>query len=758
MNLSDEPDASNAVVAHLQHELQARDLRFELLLDSVGILAYEIDDQGTFLAAHGRRFARLRLQPAQCIGRSLFDVFARYPRLIEAVRLALAGAPQHLEVDTDGVIWESHLVPILNEQGDVERVFAAALDVTESHQAESALRRSEGAWRSIFNNTLQAFLLFDSDRRLLAVNRVANHLAMEVLGKELAVGEQADELFARFDFLDAFLHFFDAALQGKMVRDHRRVRMGNASYWFEADYNPVRLDDGTITGVSLSVLDVTNRVRAERALRDSETQLRYIIDTVPEGVLLLGAAGEIVLANPTAEQFLEVLAPDRSDHILVRLGDRTLVQLMTSPPKGLWHDIAAGSRYFEAIARPVENGAENGGWVLVLRDVTQERKIQKHLWDQQRLAAVGHLAAGMAHDFNNILAVIVLYTQMLLRATELPSNLRDRVHTVEEQAQRAAGLIQQVLDFSRQSLLARRPLNLAIFLREMADLLIRTLPENIRVELQADEDEYIVQADPSRMQQVVMNLAFNARDAMPDGGLLRFNLSWLQLLPGEKAPLPGMEAGTWVVLNVTDNGSGIAPEIVTHIYEPFFTTKEVGKGTGLGLSQVYGIIQQHNGHIDVETAVGKGTTFVIYLPALLRPGPAAAAVENSTLPEGKGQSVLVVEDNPATRQAMVDTLRLLNYQVVEASHGREALEILRAGDTEVDLVVSDVVMPEMGGIALLHAMKEHALSQPLLLVTGHPMTSELQQLAAGQQVTFLAKPISMTSLAEALARLLSPDL
>jgi two-component system, cell cycle sensor histidine kinase and response regulator CckA len=758
MNLPDEPDASNTIIERLQRELQARDRRYERLLDSVGIVTYEIDSQGTFLAAHGRRFTRLDLQPEQCVGLSLFDVFAGYPSLVEAVRLALTGVPQHLDVDTNGVIWESHLIPILNEQGEVERVFAAAVEVTEARQAESALRRSEGAWRAIFNNTLQAFLLFDADRRLVAANRVANHLAEQVLGKELKEGERADELFARFAFLDAFLHFFEAALQGKMVRDHRRVEMGDVSYWFEADYSPVRLDDGTIAGVTLSVLDVTNRIRAERALRDNETQLRHIIDTVPEGVLLLDAAGVIVLANPIAEEFLEVLAPDRPANRLVQLGDRSLAQLLTSPPKGLWHDIAAGSRYFEALARPVENSAHNSGWVLVLRDITQERKIRKHLRDQERLAAVGHLAAGMAHDFNNILAVIVLYTQMVLQSPDLPAPLQERVQTVEQQAQRAAGLIQQVLDFSRQSLLARRPMNLVPFLRDMVDLLGRTLPENIRIELQYDEDEYVVQADLSRMQQVIMNLAFNARDAMPSGGLLRLTLSWFKLEAKGKAPLPGMEPGSWIVLSVMDSGSGMTPEVVTHIYEPFFTTKETGKGTGLGLSQVYGIIQQHKGHLEVETAVGEGTTFYIYLPALLKPGPAPAGPEPSNLPEGQGQNVLVVEDNPATRQALVDTLRLLNYQVVEASHGREALAILLGSNTQVDLVVSDVVMPEMGGIALLHAMEQHGLSQPLLLVTGHPMTSELQKVAARQQVTFLAKPLTMTMLAQTLSRLLAPDL
>jgi two-component system, cell cycle sensor histidine kinase and response regulator CckA len=758
MNLPDEPDAINTAMARLQQDLYAKNRQLELVLDQVGIVAYEVDRNGIFLAAHGRRMAKLGLPPDEYAGLSLFELFADYPKLIEGVRLALAGVPQHLEIDTDGIIWESHMIPLLDQLGKVERVFVAALEVTETRQSEAALRRSEGAWRAIFSNTLQAFLLFDPDRRLLAANRVANYLATGVLGRELEIGQRADELFASFNFLDAFLRFFDSALQGKMVRDHRRVITDSDSYWFEADYSPLKLDDGVIAGVCLSVLDVSARKQAEKALRDSETQLRHIIDSVPEGVLLLNAGGEIVLTNPIAEQFLEILAPGRNEARLSQLGDRSLSELLTSPPKGLWHDIIAGRHHFEAIARPVENSAENEGWVLVVRDVTQERKIQKHLHDQERLAAVGQLAAGMAHDFNNILAVIVLYTQMILRAADLRTPVRERVHTIEQQAQRAAELIQQVLDFSRQSLLARRPLNMVTFLQEMIELLSRTLPENIRIELEYRDDEYVIQADPSRMQHVIMNLALNARDAMPAGGELRFSLSRLELAPEAKPPLPGMEPGAWIVTNVSDSGTGIAPDLIDHIYEPFFTTKETGKGTGLGLSQVYGIVRQHNGHIDVQTAVGQGTTFFIYLPALVTANILTAGSENVTLPQGQGQTVLVVEDNQATRLALVDTLRLLNYQVVEATNGREALAVLLSGTPPVHLVMSDVVMPDMGGIALLHAMEQNDLALPLLLVTGHPMTKELQQVAMSHRVTFLAKPISMATLAQTVARILSADL
>ena len=392
-----------------------------------------------------------------------------------------------------------------------------------------------------------------------------------------------------------------------------------------ASHAAVAVENARLYEQSQKEIAERKRAEEERArllaqIQEQAQRVRQIIDTVPEGVLLLDADGQVILVNPVAEKDLVALAGARVGDTLTHLGDRPLVELLTSPPKGLWHEVATDDRIFELIARPVETGSTPGepppatkmkvaetvsgsataageiqnqkseirnraGWVLVIRDVTREREIQRHVQQRERLATVGQLAAGIAHDFNNIMATIVLYAQMLSQTENLTPRGHERLATVNQQAMHATNLTQQILDFSRRAVLERRPLNLLPLLKEQIKLLERTLPENIKIALAYGPDEYTVNADPTRVQQAMMNLALNARDAMPEGGDLRFGLERIQVQPGESPPLPEMKAGEWVQVTVADTGTGIPPDILLHVFDPFFTTKEPGKGSGLGLAR-----------------------------------------------------------------------------------------------------------------------------------------------------------------------------
>ncbi len=519
-------------------------------------------------------------------------------------------------------------------------------------------------------------------------------------------------------------------------------------------------------------------------IHEQAKRIQQTIDTVPEGVLLLDAHGQVVLANPVAEKDLRVLIGRDTipaHEPITHLGDRPLAELLTSPPtKGLWHEVKVGAHIFDIIARPIENGPEPENWVLVINDVTQERAVREQLQRQERLAAVGQLAAGIAHDFNNIMTIIIMYAQMAARAENLPPRVQERMAVVEQQGRRATKLIRQILDFSRQSVFTQRPLDLLPILQEEIKLLERTLPENIDIDLNYGSDKraaslteaasFTVNADPTRMQQIVTNLAINARDAMPEGGTLRIGLERIEVAPGKSpilpplssSPLGGIEGGEWVQLTVSDTGAGIPADALPHIFEPFFTTKEAG--TGLGLSQVHGIVGAHEGRVSVETRVGKGTTFTIYLPAL-PPHPAESpAPELPATLKGEGETILVVEDEAHVRKALVESLQALNYQVLKAANGQEALKILKQsppsspplGGKEggIALVLSDVVMPRMGGIALFHTLKQKYPVLPLVLLTGHPMGKELDDLRAQGLTGWLVKPPNMKELAQVLIRAL----
>jgi CheY-like chemotaxis protein len=369
---------------------------------------------------------------------------------------------------------------------------------------------------------------------------------------------------------------------------------------------------------------------------------------------------------------------------------------------------------------------------------------------------VGQLAAGIAHDFNNILAVIVLYSQTLQTSANLSESEKRQLAVIDQQAKRASELVQQVLDFSRQSVMIAKPLDLLPLLKEEIKLLRRTLPEHITIKLRYTEKAFFVQADPTRLQQVVMNLALNARDAMPDGGQLLFEVSQVDVLNKKQAPLPQMDAGSWLQLRVTDTGSGINPTLLDHVFEPFFTTKSPGKGNGLGLAQVHGIVGQHGGQITVESQVYVGTTFTIYLPSFdVQAAETNDAVDTLDIPHGKGEWVLIVEDNEALREALTEGLTGWNYNVVAAADGVEALQLLETRSSEISLIISDMVMPRMGGPRLLHALNEKGWSIPVIFLTGHPNNDvEPVMLREGVVATML-KPLDMARLAQTMANVLT---
>ncbi|HNT74027.1 MAG TPA: response regulator [Anaerolineae bacterium] len=494
-------------------------------------------------------------------------------------------------------------------------------------------------------------------------------------------------------------------------------------------------------------------------IQEQAQRVQQIISTVPEGVFLLDMEGQIVLANPLGKRDLQALAGVTVGDLLTHLGGRSLDELFTSPPAGLWHELMVGGRYFQTIARSIETGPTSGGWVFVVRDMTQQHDIDRRVRQQERLAAVGQLAAGIAHDFNNIMATIMLYTQLTARVESLSERDRERLATVNQQARHASRLIQQILDFSRGVELERAHLDLVPLLKEHVQLLKRTLPENIRVEIDGNlTEEYAVSGDPTRLQQVFMNLAVNARDAMPDGGTLRFELARVRVDTPRESPLPEMLGdskivGDWIKITISDTGEGIPPEIMTHLYEPFYTTKAPGKGTGLGLAQVHGIVTAHEGHIDVSTQAGQGTTFVLYLPALVAP-TVAVSQDSAHLAVGHGRLILLVEDNAVTRNALRESLELLDYRVLTANNGEEALALFAQHRDEIALVLSDMIMPEMGGRALLHTLRAQGETVKMVILTGHPLQEELETLRADGLNDWLLKPPSLERLSEVVAQVL----
>lgn len=485
----------------------------------------------------------------------------------------------------------------------------------------------------------------------------------------------------------------------------------------------------------------------EKVLKELNTTLEELVEHLPVGICLLDEEQRLVLANSPGRAYLEVLSEAESGDRISRLGDHALEEVLVPRPDGLSHEVAVeGSvqRIFEVVIRPITQGVMKGRWVLVVQDVTRERQTLERVRQQDRLAAVGQLAAGIAHDFNNLLMVIIGFAELLEARGDIREEARADLRLISSQGYRGAQLIRQILDFSRTSAVRRQQVSLEIFLKEAMKLLGRVLPETIQIIFEVSGDDHIVAADPTQLQQVFMNLAVNAHDAMPEGGRLRVGLSHLRLEQGE--PGLGLAPGEWVVWTIADTGTGMTPEVRKHVFEPFFSTKRPDRGTGLGLAQVYGIVKQHGGEIHVNSEMGKGTTFWIYLPRLVRE-EGSAVLPGDEIQRGLGETILVVEDEAAVLATTTAMLESLNYRVLTAANGQQALEVYEHHRGSIAVVLTDMVMPQMDGRKLFEALQAKAPGLQVVMMTGYPLggseeSQELQGIAG-----FLEKPLSLEKLA-----------
>jgi len=518
-----------------------------------------------------------------------------------------------------------------------------------------------------------------------------------------------------------------------------------------------------------SQLDERTRSQAEKEhllseVQEQATRVQSIMDTVPEGVMLLDADYRVVVVNPIAKQTLPVIAGVSSNEVVTHLGDRSLVDLITSPPEGLWHEVkveGTPSQYFAVIARSIDEGVSLKNWVVVFRDITIERTLQEKAASQQRLVSIGQFAAGIAHDFNNMLSVIILNADMLNRYADLDSRFKKKVEKISLQGRSASHLIQQILDYSRQTVMERHAINLSKLLSEQVGLISQILPENIQLIMEAEDGKYPIYGDPIRFQQIIMNLIVNARDAMPDGGQIDINLSTIRTTETEK-PFELLTAGQWVTLTVRDTGTGIPEDMLPRIFEPFVTSKPVGKGTGLGLAQIFGIVKQHNGYIDVQTEMNEGTSFMLYFPKYDGNNvQLPLKVETGDIRKGNGETILLVEDNFSLQEALLESLENLNYQVLVASDGKEAVAVWEAHRQKIDIVVSDVVMPIMSGISLFNALYERGAKHAFIFITGHLLGHHdelrLEEFQGRGRVELLGKPIDLVELSNLVAQLLDED-
>jgi two-component system, cell cycle sensor histidine kinase and response regulator CckA len=511
---------------------------------------------------------------------------------------------------------------------------------------------------------------------------------------------------------------------------------------------PLRDADGEISGVLGTYMDITDRKRAE----EYSNRLATAVEQAAEAILITDASGSMLYVNPA---FQKATGYSREEAIgqnprILKSGKqddefyRQMWAVLSSG--GTWRGHLTNKRKDgalfeeEATISPVRDAAGRiVNYVAVKRDVTNEARLEAQLFQAQKMEAIGSLAGGLAHDFNNLLSVITGYGEMVHRRLVGQDPLKAKVEQILKAAERAAGLTRQLLAFSRKQVLQPKILDLNAVVSDMDKMLRRLIGEDVEFTTILEPRLGSVRADPGQIEQVVMNLAVNSRDAMPEGGRLTIETRNADLDAEYAASRPGLRPGPYVTLVVTDTGSGMDAATQARIFEPFFSTKVMGKGTGLGLATVYGIVKQSEGYIWVYSEVGVGTTFKIYLPRIDE--DVALELRKAPGPLLRGsETVLLVEDEPSLRELLCEMLQANGYTVLLARDGVEALQLAEAHAGTIHLMVTDVIMPGMTGPTILELLAPTRPEMKVLFVSGFSDESVTRHGLVGPGRAFLSKP------------------
>lgn len=495
-------------------------------------------------------------------------------------------------------------------------------------------------------------------------------------------------------------------------------------------------------------------------IETSLCKLQGAVEYSSELVAITDSSGIIEYVNPA----FETVTGYSSGEVI----GRTLRILKSGEEKPevyreMWETILAGGMFRGTVVNRKKNGEtfvaektiapirrKNGQithFVSYDRDITEQRELLNQLQQARKMDAIGRLAGGIAHDFNNLLLIVSAYAELMLDAVPSGSPLRNNVQQILTAARRAANLTRQLLAFSRKQMQVLELLDLNMVIKEINRMLPRLIGEDIDIQVVAGSDLGKVKADPGQVEQIVMNLAANARDAMPHGGKITIETMNTQLDGSYVHRHSMVPPGDYVLLSITDTGTGISPEHLPHIFEPFYTTKEEGKGTGLGLATVYGIVKQNAGFIWVYSEVGMGTVFKVYLPRA-EEGPSRRPILDSPeVPTEGSETIMLVEDEPQVRQSASEFLRLKGYRVLEAENGERALKVSRNYTGKIDLVITDVVMPRVGGTQLAQEIKITRPDMKVLFVSGYAENTVLRHGTIDLVGHFLPKPFTLKALA-----------
>ena len=638
-------------------------------------------------------------------------------------------------------------------------------DITLRRQMEQVIHDQQNRFADLLENAPIGFYSVDGEGRFLFVNqKLAEWLGRTHAELESGTLRLHDILDVDGDFA-AYSPFPDEGVsKGEVVLKKRDG--GKFVAFISQDEVPADERGGLCT--RSVVRDLSSERAVARALERSEERFKSFFEKAPVGIALIDPQGRVTESNRTFRDLLRSQG-DVAGLSLIDMAvpdDRAALQSAIIDQQDTGRQTVHEIRFHGGelictvyVTRMAAPDGATAGFIAHFIDVTEQKNLEVQFAQSQKMQAVGQLAGGIAHDFNNLLTAMIGFSDLLLLRHRPGDQSFADIMQIKQNANRAANLVRQLLAFSRQQTLQPRQLVITDILAELSHLLARLIGENIELKMIHGRDLGLVKADQGQLEQVVINLAVNARDAMADGGALTIRTANVIVAEDKMHKGEIMPKGEYVVVEVEDSGCGIPQEILDRIFDPFFSTKEVGAGTGLGLSTVYGIVKQTGGFIFVDSVVGRGTIFSLFLPHFAGGAESGIPIGEIEAPVQKDLSgignVLLVEDEEAVRAFGSRALRNKGYNVLEANSGEQALEVLRDSAEQIDLLITDVVMPKVDGPTLVKTVRESHPDLKVIFISGYTEDNFRQKLGEDEGIHFLPKPFSLKQLAAKVKEVMS---
>jgi PAS domain S-box-containing protein len=759
-----ELERSDAEHRRMEETMRSSQEAANAILDTSNDSIFLVDTCGRILMANKASARRCRTEPSELLGRSVFDLFS-----VDTAELlrAFAGEiirtrrPVQFEQEWSGMHFDVRAYPLFDDAGQVTKGVVYTTDITDRKKAEGGYRAAYQRLLDIIEFLPDATLVIDKDRKVVAWNKAIEELtgvkAEDMIGKgdyEYAipfygerrpilidlVWEPAEEIEKKYTYIERHGNRLSGEAFMPSLRGDRVYLYGSAS--------ALRDDSGEIVGAIESIRDVSDHRYGEFALRKSEKTVKTLLNANPETMLLVDTEGVILSGNDTFPEKIgksieELIGTCMYDHLPTDVQEerRRYIETTTQSRHIVNFTDSRDGKTYDNYYYPVFNNAGDVEQVAIFAvDITQRKNLEAQLRQSQKMQSIGTLAGGIAHDFNNILTALIGYGHILQMKIDNHDPLQVYVDQILQTSQRAVSLTQSLLAFSRKQAIEPKVCKINDVIKGIEQLLRRLLTEDIELKITPSGEDATVMADVSQLDQVLINLATNARDAMPNGGTLTIQAQQITLNNRFIRAHGYGKPGRYACLSITDTGCGMDETTEERIFEPFFTTKEVGKGTGLGLSIVYGIVKQHNGYINVESEMGRGTTFRIYLPVVSGQTNEAKAVPGPS--PGGTETILLAEDSAPVRRLIREVLTGSGYSVIEALDGEDAIQAFMEHKDRIALVITDVVMPKKNGKEAYEGIQKINADVRVIFMSGYTGDVVVEKGIRDDTVEFMRKPVT----------------